>query len=213
MGYRTEILGWMTEHELKTLEQLAKQVPLNGNILEIGSMFGRSAVCWAMSADPSVTISCIDWFLNDMVQNHSNAKEFCVEQSFPLPGVMYDVEQSFIQNTKEFTNIKRFKGSSPHDLGGYVPGHARHRGAYPRSPGLRHPQMIDLFFLDAAHINPSDWDNLTYFLPHVNTGGIICGHDYSDDYPHVKENILRLEGIIGTKAIIYPNTLIWSIKI
>jgi hypothetical protein len=194
MGYRTEILGWMTEHELKTLEQLAKQVPVNGNILEIGSMFGRSAVCWAMSADPSVTISCIDWFLNDMVQNHSIAKEFCVEQSFPLPGVMYDVEHAFIQNTKEFTNIKRFKGSSPHDLGGYV------------------PEMIDLFFLDAAHINPSDWDNLTYFLPHVNTSGIICGHDYSDDCPHVKENVLRLEGIIGTKAIVYPGTLIWSIK-
>jgi len=70
MPYKTDILGWMVESELKVLETIAKQVPVNGNIVEVGSMFGRSAVCFAMSADPSVTINCIDYFPTDMRQQH-----------------------------------------------------------------------------------------------------------------------------------------------
>lgn len=195
MGYKKDILGWMSEYELQTLEKLAQNVPANGKILEIGSMFGRSAVCWAMSADPSVTISCIDWFLNDMIQHHPYDDEVCSLHSFPLSGTMYDVEQAFINYTKEFTNIKKFKANSPYNLGDYK------------------PELLDLLFLDAAHTNPSDWDNLIYFLPLMKKGGILCGHDYSDDCPDVKENVAKLETMLQTNVTLYKGTSIWSFVI
>lgn len=195
MGYRTDILGWMTENELQTLEKIAQAVPLNGNIVEVGSMFGRSAVCWAMSADPSVKIVCIDWFQTDMVQHHNVDDDICLIHSFPLSGAVYNVEEAFIKHTKDFPNIKMLKGHSPTALGSYV------------------PDPIDLFFLDAAHTNPSDWENLCYFIPFIKEGGLICGHDYGNECPHVAANVAKLERILGTTVTLHPGGLLWSIRV
>jgi len=87
--YNLDIEGFMTEPELKVIEQLAQQVPLNGVIVEIGSYKGRSAYTWAKSCDPSVTVYCID-----------RAKF-----------------SEFFENTKDCTNIKFVRGRFPYTVG------------------------------------------------------------------------------------------------
>src|SRR4051794_10189854 len=56
------IPGWMTRSELELIARVARAVPANGTIVEIGSWGGRSAVHWAANSDPSVAIYCMDPF-------------------------------------------------------------------------------------------------------------------------------------------------------
>ena len=86
MPYNLEIDGWMNENELQNIERLARTVPANGVIVEIGSWKGRSAAAWAASADPSVTVYCFD------------------------PFYKWD---EFVENTAQFTNIVPVKGMVP----------------------------------------------------------------------------------------------------
>ena len=60
MPYNLNIPGWMPESELKTLEQIAQTIPRNGTLVEVGPFCGRSSWCWAKSADPTVTVHCLD---------------------------------------------------------------------------------------------------------------------------------------------------------
>ena len=47
------------EIELQTISQIAQDLPDNATIVEVGSLFGRSSVVWALSA-PTATVYCID---------------------------------------------------------------------------------------------------------------------------------------------------------
>ncbi|MHA1126805.1 MAG: hypothetical protein ACTSQX_14360 [Candidatus Heimdallarchaeota archaeon] len=54
--YDLSIPGWANEEQLKEIERLAKLVPKNGKIVEIGAYLGRSSFAWAKSCHPSVTV-------------------------------------------------------------------------------------------------------------------------------------------------------------
>ena len=88
--YDLTIEGHMMESELRQIEKWASSVPENGVIVEVGSYLGRSSVCWAMSCKPSVTVYCVDTFVDD-----------------------YDI---FIENTKKFKNIIPIIGHSPDNI-------------------------------------------------------------------------------------------------
>ena len=87
------------------------------------------------------------------------------------------------------------------------------------SPIVDYPgKEIDVFFLDAQHSNPSDWNNLCHFIPLVKTGGIVCGHDFPFDYVHdvfpdVTKNVKRLEKIIGVPVTTFEGTSIWMFRL
>lgn len=55
-----KIPGQLREEEQFSIALLAKLVPTNGKIVEVGSLLGRSSWLWAQNADPSVTVFCID---------------------------------------------------------------------------------------------------------------------------------------------------------
>jgi hypothetical protein len=61
---------------------------------------------------------------------------------------------------------------------------------------------IDLLFLDTNPIDTNHWDNIEYWLPFIKQNGILCGHDYSNQFPLVIENVNRLEKLLGTKVTI-----------
>jgi predicted O-methyltransferase YrrM len=175
--YDLNITGYMEENDLKQIELWASEVPSNGTIVEVGSFRGRSAICWAASCDPSVTVYCIDPF------------EVTEERG--------DDYEAFKENTGHLKNVISIRGISPYDI------------VYPGAP-------IDIFFLDAAHTNPSDLDNIEYFLPFIKKGGLLCGHDYNTSPgcmpPDVEANIKMLEERFNQPVTLYPGTLLWSFR-
>lgn len=180
--------------ELEILSSLAESVPKNGLVIEVGSLFGRSSVCLAMSVDPSVQIHCIDRFVEKCIQTHGIDDHTCRMSNWPLHGSQVNMREEFKKNTKQFSNIKMVIGTAPHNLPNYVI-----------------PDNIDMFFLDSAHTNPIDWNILSAFVPRIVEGGIISGHDYSGLFPDVIENVHRLEKILKTKAIV--NQSIWHMRL
>jgi hypothetical protein len=195
MTYNSKITGWMLESELKVLESIAQTVPENGTIVEVGSMFGKSSVCWALTA-PTATVYCIDLYEDwEQVFNfdvdEDESKGFV---NIPLKNVKYNSKQEFLNNTKDISNIIRIEGESPYNIN-YTGGE------------------IDVFFLDAAHLNPSDWDNLCYFIPMIKTGGIVCGHDLYM-FPVIMENVKRLEKILKQRFHYHRGVgSIWSFRL
>lgn len=83
--YDMSINGHMDETELQCIEAWASKVPENGVIMEVGSLFGRSAVAWAKSCHPSVDVYCVDTFYD--------------------PNTDTDFYDEFRANTKDIPNI------------------------------------------------------------------------------------------------------------
>jgi hypothetical protein len=193
MPYKTNIIGWMPESDLQAIEEISKKIPENGIVVEIGSLFGKSSVCWAMSCPPSAKIYCIDKFISPYIPDHGLADDLCEQQKIPKHGVIYDIYSLFQENTKDFPNIISSKALVPYQMG-YEGGE------------------IDVFFLDASHCNPNDWDILRNFVPMIKAGGILCGHDYGEAFPDVMTNIERLEKIIGNKVVVTGGS-VWSFAI
>jgi hypothetical protein len=99
MPYNTNIIGHMVESELKVIEEWAYNIPKNGVIVEIGTFFGRSAVCWAMSSDPSVKIYCGDIWLDLFETGKYNYNI----PGMPKSNFKYNLWQDFKNNVKEFS--------------------------------------------------------------------------------------------------------------
>lgn len=196
MAYNNEILGYMHEHELNVLEQFAYTVPKGGKIVEVGSFLGRSSVCFALSA-PEATVYCVDEFSDKDWICHININsdgDNYIEAKCPIFGQAYNTKKEFLKNTQHIPNIVQIQGYSPHQI-------------------IYENGEIDLFFLDAGHQNPNDWDNICYWVPLVKSGGIICGHDYSHEFPNVIQNVHRLETILGKQAKLHFSTSIWSFQL
>ena len=171
--YDMTINGHMDETELQVIERWANAVPEGGVIVEVGTLFGRSAVAWAKSCDPSVKVYCVDAFYD--------AKEDI------------DFYDEFHENTKNIDNIHPVVHVCPY---------------FKYSKYIGDP--ADVFFIDAAHSNPNDWHIILYGLRHLKSGGLLCGHDYSPDWPDVVENVKQLEQMLGKPVTLYADTSLWS---
>ena len=109
---------------------------------------------------------------------------------------MCNTWQEFQTNTADFKNVTPVRGTVPDQI------------------GYTDPRPIDIFFIDATHNNPGDWDIIQHFLPFVKSGGIVAGHDYSPyinihgvSFPDVNLNVHRLEEIFNQKAKV--TTTLW----
>lgn len=194
--YDASITGWMTIKELEILGRMASEVPENGLIVEIGSLFGRSSVCLALSAHPTVEIHCIDRFIENCHITHGFDDTVCRASNWPLHNSRYNMREEFRKNTSKYPNIKMIIGHAPNNLSNYVI-----------------PDNINMFFMDSAHTNPNDWDILSVFVPRIVNGGILSGHDYNPVFPDVIENVHRLEKILNTKVTVATGTSIWYMTI
>ena len=187
-------MGWMTPGDLIAVANLAKIVPADGIIVEVGSMFGKSAVSWATYSNAS-KIYCVDTFLENYNVIHGISDEICERMDYPLSGGTYDILKIFTENTKNYSNIIPVRGYSPSNI--VIP-----------------EEKIDLFFLDVGHKNPNDWDNIEYFLPMIKVGGIISGHDYDPiKFPDVVENAARLGKMMNSEVILYDRSTVWSMVV
>lgn len=191
---KNNIRGFMSELELSTLDNLfSKYNEKDGAIgIEIGSLHGRSSYQIAKTISRG-TLYCIDnwggWKLNSKFTDEVNTKNY-----FPPDGSQCTLE-TFLKNTSDCKNIIPIKGNSPHIVQHWS-------------------KPVDFVFLDAIHTNPSDWNNIEFWLPKIYpNGGIISGHDYRPlsitAYPDINENVSRLERMLNQKVKNPTGTSIW----
>lgn len=185
MPYNLSIRGWMTEKELRVIENLATKVPDNEIIVEIGSMLGRTAYCWA-ATKPNCKVICFDQWAGDSQWSHNSTLD-----SAPREGDFNTLE-AFISNTRELKNIIPIVVTAP------------------IFPDIDAPYLV---FVDVSHYNPCDWETIQHFLPKIKKGGILCGHDYTPEFPDVVDNVRNLEKMLNQEVTLYENTTLWSFNV
>lgn len=185
MTYDLNIRGWMTEIELQIIQKMAESVPENEIIVEVGSLLGRTSYCLAAS-NPKVKVYCFDQWGGEAQFPHPHKV-----QGVPIEGD-YNTLETFIENTKKLENIIPIRTSAPN------------------FPEIGSPFFV---FIDLLHYNPCDWDTISYWLPKIKKGGILCGHDFAPVFSDVVDNVNRLEDILGQKVTIYENTSLWNFNL
>lgn len=196
MPFDLSIKGWMIEQELKILEHWASTLKEGATIVEVGSFYGRSAYCLAASAPAGSTVYCFDrWYGDPSDETIVNfSEEVIAANGFPTPGLKNTFEH-FMSNVSSLPNIVPKQVSDATEI------------------AWHHGRIVDLFFIDAEHRNPSDWEYINYWVTFLRPGGSICGHDYytDDRFPDIKTNVERLEKLFSTKVETYAGTSLWRI--
>ena len=147
----------MTSDGLDFLGMMAKSVPKNGVIVEIGPLFGSSTWVLAKNADPSVRVFSIDtWepapWIDKVEAKYRNCKPFS--------------KDAFLYYTRDCPNVTAIQGWSPEVVKDW-------------------DLKIDMFFDDATHGDPGFSENVNFFLPFVKENSILCGDDYSSGWPDI----------------------------
>lgn len=197
-----KIPGYMTIQEMNILLSWLKIFdPLDSvTLVEIGSFMGRTASIFAQYFKNG-KIYCIDsWdgkcdsfidFINKNNIKDTKSIKLYIEY-FKTNNLPFKKNENSLKNfkkhTKNYENIISLKLISPYELTFWE-------------------EKIDVFFLDALHRNPNDWDNIEFWFKFMKKNSIFMGHDYHHkNFPDVVENVHKLEHIINKKAII-ENTL------
>jgi predicted O-methyltransferase YrrM len=172
IALNASIPGQIAPAELECLAQLAHQVPSNGCIVEVGSLFGLSSWTLAKNARANVTVYCIDPWVREPWMAEVEVQ---AGQTVSLA--------TFEDNTAEISNVIPLPGYSPRDFKGWR-------------------RSIDLVFEDSVHSNPVLHENLAFWIQFVVPGGVISGHDYSDAFPDVKSEVDYLANELGQKVTV-----------
>ena len=69
--------------------------------------------------------------------------------------------------------------------------------------------LVDLVFIDAGHTYEECKADILAWADFVNLGGIICGHDYGDEFPGVKQAVTELFGVPSANGVTVEGT-VWS---
>jgi hypothetical protein len=178
------IPGQMSEGELRGLEQLARRAPRNGCIVEVGSLYGLSSWTWAKSADPSVTVHCIDpwrrdqWIIDLVETKIADCPPFGMD--------------AFSRFVSDCPNIVAHQGFSPDDFRGWE-------------------QPIDIFFDDALHHNPFFRGSIRFWYSKMRPGGIMSGHDYCSTWPDVMNEVNSLAEEVD--IVVHRRQWLWWIEL
>ena len=163
----TTIPGWLGGGQAIELYRITQEYNrLNAIGVEVGSLHGRSSYVIS-TAIPLGKLYCIDLWDGHCLHNSDFSDELIKKNYYPTTD-MFNTLEFFLDNVKDRTNIYTIQGSSPECVNDW-------------------DTMIDIIFLDASHRNPTDIDNITFWLPKIKPGGMFIGHDdYDKD---VSENI------------------------
>jgi hypothetical protein len=172
----------MTDNELARLAYLASQVPPGGIIVEVGCLYGLSSWHIAQHCQPGVTLFCVDpWERVPWIIG-------IVEGPLQAPEFGRKAFETF---TADCDNIVMVQGFSPDVAKGWnVP--------------------IDMYVEDAVHTNPELGQNMSFWSTKVKSGGIVCGHDYGDQYPDVAQEAQKLARQYDSSIELIDT--FWSIK-
>ena len=162
--------------------------------VEVGCLHGRSSATIAKTIDKG-KLYCIDLWDGRESYDPDYDDNMILLKHLPYKGLKNTLE-IFLENTKDITNIIPIQGYSPECVSDWN-------------------KPIDFIFLDASHENPSDRNNIDFWLPKIKPGGMFLGHDYFEDriFPDVNTNVEYMEDLLKQKVNILPKTSIWYFNI
>jgi hypothetical protein len=158
--------------ELPFLHQTLRYLPSAPAIVEVGSWLGGSAYHFVKGTeDLQATIHCVDHWCGDPVLN-------------PAGGEMEDIYQGFLTNLKEMgapTNV------------------VIHRKPSTEAAQEFTNASLDMVYLDGSHDHDSVRQDLQAWWPKLKDGGIIAGHDYSEQ--HFPGLVQAVDDFFGGKKV------------
>ena len=179
-----KIPGQMSEVELRAIEEISKTVPRDGIVVEVGSLFGLSSFTWSTSVNPSAKVYCIDpWVREPWII------DLVETQILHCPTFSFEAFSHFTAGLKNITPIKGYSPEVVQDWS--VP--------------------IDVYFDDAMHHNPILRTNLRFWLDKIKPGGVICGHDYCEQWPDVIKEAKHIARELGVEIRVVGT--VWAIQI
>ena len=190
-----DIYGWFSKKDQIEISNLLSKYNHSDCVgVEIGSLHGKSSYAISTSIDKG-KLYCIDMWNGSETYNPDYTNERLEKLKFPGPGMKNTLEL-FLENTKDRNNIITIQGSSPAIVKDW-------------------DTPIDFIFLDAQHENPSDRENIDFWLPKIKSGGMFIGHDLYETFafPDVNLNVEYMEDLLKQKVSILPRTSIWYFNI
>lgn len=175
--------GWMSPAELLWLADRAAE---HSSIVEIGSWKGRSARCLAENTKGQLV--CVDqWEVTPEL-----ATEFAAGQTTNGGNAdwLYD---EFRMNMIGIDNVGALRMSS---LAAAVKASEN---------GVR----FDMVFIDGGHDYVSVWNDIQAWQGLVQPGGLLCGHDYSPQWPDVTKAVDELV----PNRLLVEGTDIWYVNV
>lgn len=156
------IPGFCPRPQLLAIQRISEAIPENGIVVEVGSLFGRSAYVWASSCKPSVRIFCIDPWDNSEFDAHIGVSS---ARGKYLGKKINSIETFNNYIGDRVSNIEKIQDRSP-------PSKWEH--------GLAH-----VVYLDGDHQFEAVTKDIEFWFLHLRADGILCGDDYNSVHPGV----------------------------
>jgi cephalosporin hydroxylase len=185
---------------LTLIKELAASLPINANVIEIGSAFGRSTFSWLDGLTSNATLTIIDTFSmspRDILQMKADKNE--VKNKFQ--SVVYDMFASDGQEkTWKFV-------TSMHKNNAII------KNVYNFTSDFyilnNYSRVFDCVYLDADHRYEAVKNELEFF----KNSSIICGDDYfSLSWPDVKKAVDEYCTTYNKKIELYKDENFYIIK-
>lgn len=170
------IPGWFNKRDEKTVEALSCLLPYNSKVVEVGSHYGRSTVCWAQNLKSGSVVTAIDpWDVFQRDIERQLLVEYKSSLPFPVSFCMRNRLHVFLHYTRPFSNIRAYPAFSPLEPS--------------REEAYQDLYDIDLVFIDGEHTEKAVLADLDFWYDRLGPSGILCGHDYKDEYLEVMKAV------------------------
>ena len=193
-----EIPGFITHFELMCLANIAIHIPENKKILEIGSLFGRSATALLINSHENVTITCVDPF-----ESFHDTKTWEKEHGDKLDGSDKDSIAHAVKLTRE--------GRCFYDGFNYFTKKYQDNGRLKliraRSLEIEYTEPVEVLFIDGDHFIAGQ--DFIRFYDQVE--GLIGIHDYEIGTEWGQATIKSCMGnsyLSGIPYVIFPSASI-----
>ena len=172
--------------EVMLLYGYVKELPMNCTIVELGTGLGRSAAAMAYACKgTSRKIYTVD--------NYVQGKKFTdhVQSDWSADSAKKNIEALGLGEYVQFFNCKT---TDPNLL-------------------LAIPTPIQFIFIDAGHSYEEVKADIAFWKPHIAKDGIICGHDWSFDYPEGKMVIKAVaETLLDPNHPFQVDYRVWKVR-
>lgn len=179
------IQGWMAESELLWLAEQAQAAKV---IVEVGSHVGRSTRALADHTSGQL-IAVDDWY---------GPRDTVIKHQHRVDGTIL---KQFEQNIEDSSTAKDKR------LWVWMQDHSRITPAL-ISQTYGDTFKADFIFIDGHHEYPNVKHDVSVWLPFLQDGGLISGHDYSGQFPGVVKAVTELL----PSATVVPGTSIWQYR-